>query len=177
MFLLGTFMEFSTNTSFFWPCWSQFTIRLQSSYMIAFYWMMFNETETARYIVMGAIYASKLVTIFEAQGCGLISKPEINANIGNIRSTKFLHKHYNFDFHIRGLATTIEVFQDYYTVINLWRAGNLFEFGYFLGKAIVNVVFFGLSIVVNIIYWSQNELKTVDDDVSNDGDSLSLFAF
>ena len=55
--------------------------------------MMFNETETSRYIVIIAIYATHLVTVFEADSCGIFSNP-INFRgdkIKEIESLEFLH--------------------------------------------------------------------------------------
>ena len=68
--VLGGFLEFSANTSFLWPCWSELATSINASYMMAFYWMMFQETETSRYIIMFAIYATDLILVIATDGCG-----------------------------------------------------------------------------------------------------------
>ena len=92
-FFLSTFLEFSASTSFFWPCWSELATLLQTSYVLAFYWMMFNETETSRYIIIIAIYATHLVTVFAADSCGIFSNPTYfrAERIESLNSLAFLH--------------------------------------------------------------------------------------
>ena len=76
------------------------------------------------------------------------------------------------------MALTMEVIQDFYTVINLWRVGNLFEMGYFIGKGFVNLFFYVLRIFVSISWWNETYLKTIDKTDDEDGqDELTLLAF
>ena len=62
-FLVGGGIEFLSNNSFLYPCLSETVIMTQATYLIAFYWMMFNETETSKYIIIAATYATHLVTV------------------------------------------------------------------------------------------------------------------
>ena len=72
----------------------------------------------------------------------------------------------------------MEAVQDIYTIVNLWRVGNLFEMGYFLGKGFVNLFFYGLSVVVSVLWWNETYLKTLDRTDDEEGqDELTLLAF
>ena len=76
------------------------------------------------------------------------------------------------------MALTMEAIQDIYTIVNLYRVGNLFEMAYFLGKGFVNLFFYILSVVVSILWWNETYLKTIDATSDEEGqDELTLLTF
>ena len=77
------------------------------------------------------------------------------------------------------MALTMEAIQDIYTIVNLWRVGNLFEMAYFLGKGFVNLFFYSLSVVVSVLWWNETYLKTIDatNEEEEGQDELTLLAF
>lgn len=67
--LFGTWMELSTNTRFLWPCWSSFAKVFQACYAIAFYWAVFAETETTKFVIAILVYLTHIFDVAIASDC------------------------------------------------------------------------------------------------------------
>lgn len=75
------------------------------------------------------------------------------------------------------MVGTIELFGDYYSLLDLWRDKNLFELGYFIGKGIINVLFYSFGVVLSLIVWCRkltaDPLATTDEaDDTSEGEEL-----
>ena len=86
------------------------------------------------------------------------------------------HSLYGYEFlGIKFIADSVEVVQDYYTVVNLFREKNLAELGYFAGKTFINTGFYMFGLYLGWRHWwGSASLKT--DEVADDGSGTSLLS-
>ena len=90
----------------------------------------------------------------------------------NERMEKY-HSMYGYKFvGIKFIADTVEVVQDVYTVINLFRTNNLFEMGYFVGKSFINVVFYFFGFYLGLRHWWGGASLAADEAEEDSGTSL-----
>lgn len=127
---------------------------------------------------MLAAYATHLVDILGQNQCA--SFTDIGIGAWSPPSTlEGLENYYGYEYNIYWLASTIEIFGDYFGILDLYRDENLFELGFFIGKGSINVLFYGFGLVLSLIDWGQtltaDPLATTDTEEEEFGDEIDDF--
>ena len=138
-----------------------------------FYWLQFAQTETARYIVVGMIYLTHLVTAITTDHCQIWRRASWLPNDDLMK----WYRWHGIPWGVWLIVDTVEVAEDIYAMVALWRRMNFFEAGYFLGKMPVNTAFYSMGLFFSSIYWYRKNKKETDGDGSDtNGDSLFVIA-
>ena len=113
MLYLGAVIEGTANTRFFWPCTSDFVKSIEAILLIVFYWVVYAESETSRFVIIQMVYLTHLFDVFQSESCGDIESQSVSEHL-NIRKTNPLEwdRLYGIHFGIRGIVATVEVIDD-----------------------------------------------------------------
>ena len=179
-FSLGALAETLINSRLVYPCLAETATLIQSAYLVAHFFVQFQETEHSNHIIAMIIFASHFVKVYTTDMCfpdaqtytlkelRQLSIQEWNENYGGLMQIELMS-------HIAEIVIDIERVQ------TLRFVDNFFELGYFTGKMITNVFFTTLMIGVSVEYeiWRvRNELETAEEEGQEEtsDDSISLLA-
>ena len=133
--------------------------------------MRYVENNYPRYIVAVAVYLTHVIPIYEANECIHHSEPWKFQIWPEELADYNLGDWYEFMGVRRGIwamALGVEVLLDSYIIQKLWQEGNLVEMGYFMGKTIVNAVFFIAGSTISIMYGIRREREKLEtEDLHN----------